>query len=100
LYVLEYVISEVSMAWMEDTADDSLAEILARIKLGMAIAAMIKMMATTTNSSIKENPDCRTLIAAVSMAQNANRYQGAELLCCMRTANSIDEFDLFVSVTA
>jgi len=40
----------------EAAAEDSLAAILARIRLGMAIAAMIKMMATTIRSSISENP--------------------------------------------
>src|SRR5438034_3303120 len=37
-------------------ADDSLAEIRARSKFGMAIAAIIKIIATTINSSINEKP--------------------------------------------
>ena len=41
---------------MEFTADASFAAILERTKLGMAIAAIIKIMATTTNSSIREKP--------------------------------------------
>src|SRR5580704_1809020 len=65
-YMLEYAISAVSIACTEDTAEDSFAEILARRKLGMAIATMIRMMATTTSNSINENPACRSLIRAVS----------------------------------
>src|SRR5258708_2418700 len=43
---------------MDPTAEDSLAEILARSRLGIAIAAMIRMIATTIKSSISENPFC------------------------------------------
>src|ERR1700678_678736 len=39
-------------------AEESLAAILARIKLGIAIAAMIRMIATTISSSISEKPFC------------------------------------------
>src|SRR5579871_4126705 len=42
----------------EPTADDSLAETRARVKVGIAIAAMIRMIATTISSSISENPFC------------------------------------------
>src|ERR1700678_1692376 len=42
----------------EAAADESLAAILARIKLGIAIAAMIRMIATTISSSISEKPFC------------------------------------------
>jgi hypothetical protein len=38
------------------TAEDSLAAILERTRLGMAMAAMINMMATTISNSIRENP--------------------------------------------
>jgi len=38
------------------TAADSFALIRARSKFGMAIAAMIKMIATTIKSSISEKP--------------------------------------------
>ena len=40
------------------TADASLAEIFALIKFGIAIAAMIRMIATTIKSSIREKPFC------------------------------------------
>jgi hypothetical protein len=43
---------------MEPTADASLAAIRERSRFGMAIAAMIKMIATTINNSIKEKPFC------------------------------------------
>src|ERR1700676_661869 len=41
---------------IEPTADASLAAILERSKFGIAIAAMIKMIATTIRSSISEKP--------------------------------------------
>jgi hypothetical protein len=43
---------------MEATAEDSLAAIFERIKFGIAIAAMIRMIATTISNSISENPFC------------------------------------------
>src|ERR1700729_3763834 len=46
------------MVRTEATAEDSLAAIRARSKFGMAIAAMIRMMATTISSSISEKPFC------------------------------------------
>src|SRR5262252_2983289 len=57
-YVALYEISAVLMVRNEPTADDSLADIRARIRFGMAIAAMIRMMATTISSSISEKPFC------------------------------------------
>jgi hypothetical protein len=44
------------MVRSEPTAEDSLAAIRDRSKLGMAIAAMIKMIATTISNSINEKP--------------------------------------------
>ena len=43
------------MSRTEPTADVSFAEIFARSKLGIAMAAMIRMIATTIKSSISEN---------------------------------------------
>src|SRR5665213_2450687 len=40
------------------TADASLAAIFERSKFGMAIAAMIRMIATTISNSISEKPFC------------------------------------------
>src|ERR1700719_434177 len=51
------------MVRTEATADDSLTAILARSRFGMAIAAMIRIMATTINSSISEKPFCLELLA-------------------------------------
>ena len=42
----------------EATADASFAEMRARSKFGIAIAAMIRMIATTIKSSISEKPFC------------------------------------------
>ena len=39
------------------TAADSLAEMRARSRFGIAIAAMIKMIATTISNSINEKPE-------------------------------------------
>jgi hypothetical protein len=44
------------MALNEPTADASLADSRACRRLGIAMAAMIKIIATTINSSISENP--------------------------------------------
>jgi hypothetical protein len=44
------------MERMELAAALSLAEILARTRFGIAIAAMINMIATTISNSISENP--------------------------------------------
>src|SRR5438270_13868572 len=46
----------------EAAAEDSLAEILARSRFGMAIAAMIKMIATTISNSINEKPFCLRIL--------------------------------------
>src|SRR5438309_4527877 len=46
------------MVRMEPTADDSLAAMRARSKFGIAIAAIIRMIATTISSSISEKPFC------------------------------------------
>jgi hypothetical protein len=46
------------MVRIEATAEASLAAILDRIKLGIAIAAMIKIIATTMSNSISEKPFC------------------------------------------
>src|SRR5437660_14993 len=51
-----YATCAVAILRTELAAEDSLAAILARKKLGMAIAAMIKMIATTMSSSIREKP--------------------------------------------
>src|SRR5438132_10200942 len=58
LQLEEYVTSAVPMVRTEPTADDSLAAIFERSKFGMAMAAMIKMIATTISNSIREKPFC------------------------------------------
>jgi hypothetical protein len=45
----------------EATADASFAAIFERSRLGMAIAAMIKMIATTISNSMSEKPFCLLL---------------------------------------
>src|SRR6516162_4821551 len=46
------------MVRSEATADDSLAAILERTKIGIAMAAMIRIIATTFSNSIREKPRC------------------------------------------
>src|ERR1700736_5400159 len=46
------------MVRSEAAAEESLAAIRARIKFGIAIAAMIRIIATTISSSISEKPFC------------------------------------------
>src|ERR1700722_17879590 len=58
----------------EPTADDSLAAMRARSKFGMAIAAMIKMIATTINNSINEKPFCLLMIFIVSPLKFGRRH--------------------------
>ncbi len=57
-YVDEYVTAEVLIVRIEPTADASLAAIRDRSKFGIAIAAIIKIIATTINNSISEKPFC------------------------------------------
>src|SRR5205807_9298735 len=56
--VEEYVTSAVPIVRTEPTAEDSLAAIFERSKFGMAMAAMIRMIATTISNSIREKPFC------------------------------------------
>jgi hypothetical protein len=59
----------VLMVRSELTADASLAEIRARSKFGIAMAAMIRIIATTIKSSISEKPFCvlRILFSPVGL---------------------------------
>src|SRR6516225_3807211 len=57
-YVVAKLTSAVLIVRSEPAAEDSLADILARIKFGIAMAAMIRMIATTISNSIREKPFC------------------------------------------
>src|SRR5271155_5656147 len=46
----------------EPTAEDSLAAMRARNRFGMAMEAMIRMIATTISNSISEKPFCFRII--------------------------------------
>src|SRR5215469_3655266 len=50
------------MARTAAAAEDSFAAILARSRFGMAMAAMIRMIATTMSSSISEKPFCCRIV--------------------------------------
>jgi hypothetical protein len=70
------------MERMEPTAEASLAAIRARSKFGIAMAAMIKMIATTIKSSINENPFC--LLGNLLLNSVSPGYQG-----CFRIRNGV-----------
>jgi hypothetical protein len=53
-----YEICAVEICRMLAAAEDSSAEIFARSRLGIAIAAITKIIATTISSSISEKPFC------------------------------------------
>src|SRR5579862_4048912 len=55
-YAVEYVTSELLMALRDPTAEASFAAIRARNRLGIAMAAMIRIIATTISNSMSENP--------------------------------------------
>ena len=69
--VVAYVVSAVVIVRIEATADASLAASFDRIRLGMAMAAMIRMIAITISNSISENPFA-FLIAALFPARGGN----------------------------
>jgi hypothetical protein len=66
-YVVEYETADVLIVRSEATAEASFAAIFERIKFGIAIAAMIKMIATTISNSISEKPFCLFCITIVSL---------------------------------
>src|SRR5207244_3553993 len=67
-YAVWYDSIAVSMVRTDAAADDSLAAIRARSRFGMAIAAMIRMIATTISNSISEKPFClRISFSLISM---------------------------------
>jgi hypothetical protein len=57
-YVALYEISAVLMLRTEPTAEDSFADKRARSNEGTAMAAMIRMIATTISNSMSEKPFC------------------------------------------
>src|SRR5208283_4970605 len=57
-HCVAYCVLAVFNVRTEPTAEDSFAEMRAFSKFGMAIAAMIRMIATTISNSISENPFC------------------------------------------
>src|SRR5713101_4365511 len=66
----EYEISAVFNACREAAADASLACMRARNRLGIAIAAIMRIIATTINNSISEKPFC-----ARFMKMNSDRCE-------------------------
>src|ERR1039457_5049166 len=64
----------------EATAEDSFAETRERRKLGMAMAAIIRIIATTIKSSIRENPRDVLSIGRSSDGRFAGRNKTAARL--------------------
>jgi hypothetical protein len=58
------------MVRREPTAEDSFAAIRDRRRFGIAMAAMIKMIATTISNSIREKPFCLAPIMNDSFVSN------------------------------
>src|ERR1700735_2752993 len=56
----------------EPAADDSLAAMRARSRFGIAMAAMIKMIATTISNSISEKPFCFLFMSSLSLSKCSN----------------------------
>src|SRR5215472_15261849 len=65
-YVVENDTIDVLYVRSEATAEASLAAIFERIRFGMAMAAMIKMIATTISNSISEKPFCLERMRLIS----------------------------------
>src|SRR5207237_6257377 len=62
------------MVRSELTADDSLAAIRARSRFGIAIAAMIRMIATTMSNSINEKPRCFFISLSLSLSLRRSNF--------------------------
>src|SRR5271169_30214 len=69
-HVEENVTCEVTMERTEPTAEASLAAMRARSRFGIAMAAIIKIMATTINNSISEKPFCFFFIVSYLLRLN------------------------------
>src|SRR6267378_3816250 len=71
----EYAASAAVMLRIEAAADDSLLAILALSKFGIAITAIVNMMATTISSSIKEKPlSLRSLFPKVQAPDDDKQF--------------------------
>src|ERR1700693_690860 len=57
------------MVRIEPTAEASLAAMRARSKFGIAMAAMIKIIATTINNSMSEKPFCFLFMSSLSLGK-------------------------------
>src|SRR5258707_15723712 len=75
-YVVENVTSAVLIVRREPTAEASFAAIRDRSRFGMAIAAMIRMIATTISNSIREKPFCLFMILV--LLERIQRAKGRE----------------------
>ena len=53
---MAYAVSAIVMTWSDEAAEASFAAKRACKRLGIAIAARMRMIATTRQSSIRENP--------------------------------------------
>src|SRR5713226_5363461 len=78
------------MVRIELTADDSLAAMRARSKFGIAIAAMIRMIATTISNSISEKPFCfRILFFPLHLNESVGLTDPTAHYACIFRARAI-----------
>jgi len=68
--VVEYEMNAVVNVRRVATAEASFAAIRERMRFGIAMAAMIKMIATTISSSISEKPFCLLRIYVASLLKS------------------------------
>src|ERR1700751_2587403 len=76
----------------EPTAEDWLAAIFARNKLGMAMAAIIRMMATTIKSSINEKPFCLRMGHTSALYVHLGIHRRGERVACSSQFAELSSF--------
>src|ERR1700722_12522301 len=87
------------MVRIDPTAEASLAAIRERSKFGIAIAAMMRMIATTINNSISEKPFCFLFIFSPGSQSSETRLfctpcRGTFAINAKGVPNSITRFTL------
>jgi hypothetical protein len=77
------------------TADDSLAAIRARSKFGIAMAAIIKMIATTISNSISEKPFCFRISVVSSSPIGLDKSKPATDIALYGPQRKVTEITIF-----
>src|SRR5271155_5976635 len=87
------------MVRIEPTADASFAAMRDRSRLGMAMAAMIKIIATTISNSISEKPFCFLFIVSPRRRDSEIRQVNSGG-CTDIVSTTLAECDGWLSLTA